>query len=118
VMRQDEPARAALRGNLLLELFRATGIDVPPGTTDLPEAPPPGQRLLGPAAGTLQSLQAASAGRRRAETALLAPLAIGELALADLHPSAAAAIVRSLRGVGEDEAARLFAVEVAIAYGL
>jgi hypothetical protein len=27
-------------------------------------------------------------------------------------------IVRCLRAVGEDEAARLFAVEVAIAYGL
>jgi hypothetical protein len=62
-------------------------------------------------------LQAASAAHRRAETALLASLAIGEMSLAELHPAAAAAIVRSLRAIGEDEAARLFAIEVAVAYG-
>ena len=62
VIRQDDPARAPLRGYLLLELFRATGIDVPPRSTDLPEAPPAGVRLASPPAATLQALQAA--GRR------------------------------------------------------
>ena len=118
VMRQDDAARAPLRGNLLLELFRATGIDVPPRSTDLPEAPPAGARLVSPPAATMQALQAAAAGRRRAETALLASIAVGETPLIELHPAAVGAIVRALRQAGEDHAARLFAVETAIAHGL
>ncbi len=118
VLRQDDPARAALRGYLLLELFRATGIDVPRGSTQLPEAPPANVRLVMPPAATLQPLQAASAGRRRAEASLLASIAAGETPLDELHPAAVAAIVRALRQVGEDHAARLFAIETAIAYGL
>ena len=118
VMNQDDPARGAVRGNLLLELFRATGIDVPPGTTSLPEQAPAGQRLVAPPAATLQALYAAANAHRRAETALLASLAAGDLPLGEFHPSAVGGIVRSLRAVGEDEAARLFAIEVAIAAGL
>jgi hypothetical protein len=118
VMRRDDPARAALRGYLLLELFRATGNDVPRGATQLPEALPSGAHLVSPAAATMQALQAAASGRRRAETALLASIAVGETPLVQLHPNAAGAIVRALREVGEDHAARLFAVETAIAYGL
>jgi hypothetical protein len=118
VMRQDDPTRAALRGYLMLELFRATGIDVPPGSTDLPEAPPANVRLIMPPAATLQALQGAAAGGRRAEAALLASIAIGETPLAELHPAAVAAIVRAVRQIGQDHAARLFATEVAIAYGL
>jgi hypothetical protein len=117
-IRQDDPARAALRGALLIELFRATGIDVPAGSTDLPDAPPAGFRLIMPAAATLQALQAAGAGRCRAEASLLASIAAGETPLADLHPSGVAAIVRALRMAGEDHAARLFAIETAMAYGL
>ncbi|MFO1081959.1 MAG: hypothetical protein U1E23_15175 [Reyranellaceae bacterium] len=113
-----DPGRAALQGYLLLELFRATGIDVPPQSTELPEALPPGARVVMPAGATLQALQAAAAGGRRAEAALLGAVAAGELALADLHPAGVAAIVRSLRQVGEDHAARLLAIETAIAYGL
>ena len=41
------------RGNLLLELFRATGIEMPVRSTDLPETPPPGVRLVMPPAATL-----------------------------------------------------------------
>jgi hypothetical protein len=118
VMRQDDAARAPLRGYLLLELFRATGIDVPRGSTQLPEAPPAKVRLVSPAAATMQALQAAASGRRRAETALLASIAVGETPLIDLHPAAVGAIVRALREVGEDHAGRLFAVETAIAHGL
>jgi hypothetical protein len=114
-LRQDDPARAALRGNLLLELFRATGINVPQGATMLPEQVAGGRPV---AAATLQALQSSATGRRRAETALLASLALGESSLGDLAPSSAGYIVRCLRAVGEDEAARLFAIEVAIAYGL
>jgi len=117
-IRRDDPARAPLRGYLLLELFRATGIDVPQSSTDLPEAPPGNVRLIMPPAATLQALQAAAAGRRRAETALLASIAAGETPLNELHPAAVAAIVRALRQVGEDHAGRLFAIETAIAYGL
>jgi hypothetical protein len=117
-IRRDDPARAPLRGYLLLELFRATGIDVPPRSTDLPEAPPGNVRLVMPPAATLQALQSAAAGRRRAETALLASIAAGETPLNELHPAAVAAIVRALRQVGEDHAGRLFAIETAIAYGL
>jgi hypothetical protein len=117
VMRRDDGARAAWRGNLLLELFRATGLDVPPGTTELPEQPA-GARLVAPPAATLQALQAAASAGRRAETALLAALALGELPLEALHPAAVGIIVRSLRAVGEDEAARQFGIEVAIAAGL
>jgi len=116
-IRQDDPGRSALRGNLLLELFRATGIDVPSGTTALPEQPA-GQRLVAPPAATLQALYAAANAHRRAEAALLASLAVGDLPLGELHPSAVGGIVRSLRAVSEDEAARLFAIEVAIAAGL
>jgi hypothetical protein len=118
VIQQDDKARAPLRGYLLLSLFRATGIDVPPGTTQLPEAPPAGARLVYPPPATMQALQAAANGRRRAETALLASIAIGETALVDLHPGAVGAIVRAVRDAGEDHAARLFAIEVAIAHGL
>ena len=118
VMREDDATRAPLRGYLLLELLRATGIDVPKGSTDLPETPPVGIRLVSPPAATLQALQAAAAGQRRAETALLAAMAIGETALVDLNPAAVAAIVQALRQVGEDHAGRLFAVETAIAHGL
>ncbi len=117
-IRQDDPARAALRGYLLLELFRATGIDVPPGSTSLPEAPPANVRLVMPPAATLQALQSAGAGRRRAEASLLASIAAGETPLNELHPAGVAAIVRALRQVGEDHAGRLFAIETAIAYGL
>jgi hypothetical protein len=115
VLQQDDPARAALRGNLMLELFRATGINIPAGTTKLPEQAAGGRPV---AAQTLQALQSAANGRRRAETALLASLALGESSLGDLAPSSAGYIMRCLRAVGEDEAARLFAIEVAIAYGL
>lgn len=118
VVRQEDAAKAALRGNLMLELFRATGIDVPPGTTALPEAPPVHARLVSPPASTMQALQAAASGRRRAETALLAALSTGETPLVELHPAVVGAIVRALRQAGEDHAARLFAVEVAIAHGL
>jgi hypothetical protein len=118
VIRQDDPARAPLRGYLLLELFRATGIDVPPGSTQLPDAPPANVRLVLPPAATMQALQAAGDGRRRAEASLLGSIAAGETALVDLHPAAVGAIVRALRQVGEDHAARLFAIETAIAHGL
>ena len=118
VIRQEDAAKAALRGNLMVELFRATGIDVPPGTTALPEAPPAKARLVSPPASTMLALQAAASGRRRAETALLASLATGETPLTELHPAAVGTIVRALRQAGEDHAARLFAVEVAIAHGL
>jgi hypothetical protein len=117
VIQEDEPARAALRGYLMLELLRATGT-LPAGATMLPAAPPPGARLLSPAAAGLQALQAAAAVRRRAETALLASTALGETGLAELHPAAVGQIVRGVREAGEDHAARLFAIEVAIAYGL
>jgi hypothetical protein len=118
IMRQDDPARAPLRGYLLLELFRATGIDVPRGSTQLPETPPAGAYLVSPPLATMQALQAAASGRRRAETALLASIAVGETPLTNLHPAAVGAIVRALRQVGEDHAARLYAVETAIAHGL
>ncbi len=118
VMRQDDPRAAPLRGNLLLELFRATGIDMPVRGTDLPETPPPGVRLVMPPAATLSALQSAGAGHRRAEASLLAAIAIGETPLTELHPAAVGIIVRSLREAGEDEAARLFAIETAIAHGL
>jgi len=117
IMRQDDPALAPLRGYLLLELFRAVGVDVPSGI-DLPETPPPGARLFSPPPGTMQALQAAASGRRRAEVALLAPIAVGETSLVDLQPAAIGTIVRALRQIGEDETARLFAVETAIAHGL
>jgi hypothetical protein len=118
LLREDDPARAQLRGYLLLELFRATGIDVPPRSTQLPETPPGNARLIMPNASTLQSMAAAAAGRRRAETSLLACIAAGEIALNEMHPAGIAAIVRALRQVGEDHTARLFAIETAIAYGL
>jgi hypothetical protein len=117
VLRREDGPRAAWRGNLLLELFRATGIDVPPGTTELPEQPA-GARLASPPNASLQALYAAASAHRRAESALLASLAVGDLPLDSLHPAAAGYIVRSLRAVGEDEAARQFAIEVAIAAGL
>jgi hypothetical protein len=117
-MRQDDPQRAPLRGYLLLELLRATGIDVPPRSTNLPESAPGGVRLVMPPAATLQALQAAGQGRRRAEAALLASVAIGETPLNELHPAAVGAIVRALREVGEDAPARQFAIEIAIAQGL
>ncbi|HTR82975.1 MAG TPA: hypothetical protein VMI56_00755 [Reyranella sp.] len=118
LMRQDDAKGAPLRGYLMLQLLRSSGIDVPAGTTDLPEAPPPGVRLVSPPAATMQALQAAGAAHRRAEAALLASAAIAETSLADLHPAAVAAIVRALIAAGEDQAGRLFAIEVAIARGL
>jgi hypothetical protein len=63
-------------------------------------------------------LQVAGQGRRRAEAALLASVAIGETPLNELHPAAVGAIVRALREVGEDAPARQFAIEIAIAQGL
>ncbi|MPZ33374.1 MAG: hypothetical protein GEV13_20680 [Rhodospirillales bacterium] len=118
VTRDDDPARAPLRGYLLLELLRATGFDLPPRSTDLPDAAPGGARLVMPATAKLQALVNAAAGSRRAEAALLAPIAAGETPLNELHPAAIAAIVQALRQVGEDYSARLFAMETAIAYGL
>ncbi|MGE5148637.1 MAG: hypothetical protein ACM3II_00830, partial [Rhodospirillaceae bacterium] len=115
VLQQDDPSRAAVRGNLMLELFRATGINIPAGTTKLPEQAAGGRPVANQ---TLQALQSAANGHRRAETALLASGALGESALGDLAPSSAGYIVRCLRAAGEDEAARLFAIEIAIAYGL
>src|SRR5262249_54477282 len=117
-LREVDPGRAPLRGYLMLELFRATGIDMPPGSTELPESAPANVRLVMPPAATLQALQAAAAGRRRAETALLASIAAGDTPLAELHPAGVSTIVRALRQVGEDHPARLFAIEPAIAYGL
>jgi len=118
IMRNDEQQRAQLRGYVLLELFRAVGFDVPPRTTDLPETPPANVRLVSLPQPALQALQAAAQGGRRAETALIASGAVGETGLTDLHPASVGAIVRALRTAGEDHAARLFAVEVAIAHGL
>ncbi|MBV8391565.1 MAG: hypothetical protein JOY81_00130 [Alphaproteobacteria bacterium] len=118
VMRQDDPRTAGVRGNLLLELFRATGFDVPPQSTALPEKPAGEGRLVMPPAATLRALEAAGAARRLAETALLASDAIGETPLTELHPAAVGLIVRNLRAAGEDAAARLFAIETAIAHGL
>ena len=93
-------------------------IDMPKGATALPETPPANVRLVSPPAATLQALQAAASGQRRAETALLASIALGDANLAELHPAAVATIVQSLRAVGEDASARLFAIETAIAHGL
>lgn len=118
MFKEEDAGRAGLRAYVLLELLRATGLDIPRGATSLPEQPPGGARLVMPNGATLQSLAASAAGRRIAETALLAPIAAGEVALGELHPAGAAAIVRALRQIGEDETARLFAVEVAIAYGI
>lgn len=118
VMRQDDRKLAALRGNLMLELLRATGNDVPPRSTDLPETPPADARLVMPSTATLNALQAAGAARHRAETALLVSDAVAETPLVELHPAAVGLIVRSLRAAGEDAAARLFAIEIAIAHGL
>lgn len=118
VMRQDNPAQAPLRGYLMLELLRAVGIDVLQGSTTLPETMPGGARLVMPAPATMQSLQVAGNGRRRAETALLASIATGETALSDLHPAAVSGIIRALRQIGEENAGRLFAIEIAIAHGL
>jgi hypothetical protein len=116
VTQQDDPGRAAQRGYVLLELLRATDA-MPTGTTALPDAPGRARGISPPAA-TLQALQAAAAGRRRAEAALLASIAIGETALTDLHPAAVGAIVRAVREAGEEQAARRFAIEFAIAHGL
>ncbi len=118
VMRQDDARAAPLRGNLLLELFRATGVSVPAHGTDLPELPPAGAHLVMPPAATLSALQSATAGHRRAEAALLAAIALGETPLTEVHPAAVGIIVRSLMQVGEEEAARLYAIETAIAHGL
>jgi hypothetical protein len=118
VVRQDDARAAALRGNVLLALFRGVGFDIAPRSTDLPETPPSGVGLVMPSAGVLQALQAAGAGHRRAEASLLACGAIGETPLTALHPAALAIIVRALRDAGEDRAARLFAIETAIAHGL
>lgn len=118
VTREDDAARAPLRGYLLLELLRSTGFDLPPRSTDLPDKPPGNARLVMPATASLQALVNAAAGGRRAETALRAPIAVGDTPLNDLHPAAIATIVQSLRSVGEDFSARLFAMETAIAYGL
>ncbi|HEU4826018.1 MAG TPA: hypothetical protein VFS85_06040, partial [Dongiaceae bacterium] len=118
VLRQEDPGAAALRGSLLLALFRGLGFDIPSGSTSLPENPPPGVRLVMPPAAVLQALQAAGAAHRRAEASLLASNAIGETPLSALHPSALGVIVRALREAGEEGPARLFAVEAAIAYGL
>ena len=118
VLRQEDPGAAALRGSLLLALFRGLGFDIPSGSTSLPETPPPGVRLVMPPAAVLQALQAAGAAHRRAEASLLASNAIGETPLSALHPSALGVIVRALREAGEEGPARLFAVEAAIAYGL
>jgi hypothetical protein len=117
-LRDDDPRAAPLRGYLLLQLFRATGFDVRPGTTTLPETPPPGVRLVMPPAATLQALRSAGAAHRRAEASLLASDAIRETPLAALHPAAVGVIVQSLRAAGEGTAARLFAIETAIAHGL
>jgi hypothetical protein len=118
VMRQDDPRKAPLQGYLLLQLFRATGMDMPKGATALPEAPPGNVSLVSPPAATLQALQAAADGKRHAETALLASIALGDATLTEIHPAAVAAIVEALRAVGEDAPARLFAIETAIAHGL
>lgn len=118
VIRQDDAKAAPMRGYLLLQLFRAVGFDLAPKATALPETPPPGARLVNPAPATLQALQAAAADGRRAEASLLASLAIAETPLIELHPAAVGAIVRALRAAGEDHAARLFAIEAAIAHGL
>jgi hypothetical protein len=118
VMRQDDPKSAPLRGYLLLQLFRATGLDMPKGATVLPEAAPANARLVSPPPATLQALQSAAGGHRHAETALLASIAMGDASLTELHPAAVAAIVYALRAVGEDAPARLFAIETAIAHGL
>lgn len=117
VIARENPAQAQLRGYLLLELFRAIGFDIPAKATTLPETPG-NARLVSPAPATMQALQASAAGRRRAETALLASVAIGETPLVDLHPAAVGAIVQALRQAGEEYTGRLFAVEVAIAHGL
>ena len=79
---------------------------MPPRSTALPEAPPPGARLVMPQAATLSALQAAAAGRRRAEASLLASLAIGETPLIELHPAGVGIIVRSLMQAGEEEAGK------------
>jgi hypothetical protein len=118
VIRQDDAKAAPMRGYLLLQLFRAIGFDLAPKATQLPETPPAGFRLVSPPPATMQALQSAAGDRRRAEAALLASIAINETALTELHPVSVGAIVRALREAGEDHAARLFAIEVAIAHGL
>lgn len=117
VIRQEDAKAAPLRGYLLLQLFRATSYDVVPKATQLPEAPPP-VRLISPSPLTLSAMQSAADGGRRAEAALLAATAIADTSLTDLHPASVGAIVRALREAGEDQAARLFAIEIAIAHGL
>ncbi len=119
VTREDDAARAPLRGYLLLELLRSTGFDLPPTLDRLARHAArqraPGDAARGQPAGPGQCRRRRPLAPRRR---LLAPIAAGETPLNELHPAAIATIVQALRQVGEDYSARLFAVETAIAYGL
>jgi hypothetical protein len=118
LMRTDDARAAPLRGNLMLELLRASGVEIAPRSTDLPETPPAGMKMVAPPPATLQALRAASEAGRRAEASLLAANAIVQTPLTDLQPAAVGAIVRALIAAGENHTGRLFAIEVAIAHGL
>ena len=119
VTREDDPARAPLRGYLLLELLRATGFDLPPRSTDLPDSAArrraPGDAGRRPACRRWSTPPPAVAAPRRRCSRRSRP---ARRRSTSFIPPPLATIVQALRQVGEDYSARLFAMETAIAYGL
>jgi hypothetical protein len=108
-------AHAAQRQAVVAAMLQALGEHYDPA-----ELNPPA--IVGgfakPPAGLLDRLAVAADQRRVAETVALICIVAGEQPLTALSPDTIGAIIASLRRLGMPGAARRFAVEVALAYGM
>jgi hypothetical protein len=108
-------ARAAQRQSVVAAMLQALGERYDPAELNPPAIV---NGFAKPPAGLINRLAVAADQRRVAETVALICAAADEQPLTALAPDTIGAIISGLRRLGMDDAARRFAVEVALAYGM
>lgn len=108
-------ARAAQRQAVVAAMLQALGERYDPAELNPPAIV---GGFANPPAGVLDRLALAAEQRRIAEAVALICIAAGEQPLTSLSPAALSSIISRLRLLGMEDAARRFAVEVALAYGM
>jgi hypothetical protein len=117
----DKPANfeaAHARATLLFNLMEALGDPVPARRWEVLLDGPPQSATVMPQSALWRTLNKAVEKVKRAETVLVAMLALGQAGPTQVNPTVLRQVVMSLRMVGLPEEARALAIEAAVAAGL